>query len=111
MRTKRLTHRGLRLTGSATDTGCGARTVTVQVAVGLTVGTRCRFVQGRGTLGPLVPCGRRSYLTASGTTSWKLTRRVALPTGEYRILVRGTDAARNRERVSRSRKLVARLRA
>ncbi|WP_196189137.1 hypothetical protein [Conexibacter sp. W3-3-2] len=98
----RLRAGGLRITGTAADTGCGARVVRVRVAIGLRLGSSCRFVRDDGTFGPRTGCTRRRYLQARGTTAWALTRAARLPRGRYLVTVRATDAAENVEAVPRA---------
>jgi hypothetical protein len=45
-------------------------------------------------------------LTARGTSSWHITVRPrALPRGKYRVVVRGVDASRNKERPAKGRNI------
>jgi hypothetical protein len=93
----------LRVSGRASDRGCGARKAgkvrRVQVSVAKTSGKRCRYLSAKGTLGAPASCARPRYLRAKGTTRWSLTAKRRLPKGTYRIRVRATDAAGNTGRV------------
>ena len=101
--------------GRATDRGCGsgasARKGKVKrVYVSLArVGSRgCRFVGRRGRLeSRWRSCRRATLLPARGTTSWRFAQKVRLPRGRYRLQVRSTDAAGNKERPApRARRLL-----
>ncbi len=63
------------------------------------VGTRCRFLSRRGTLGRARSCVKPIYLKAKGTKSWRLELKGSFRPGAYRISVRARDGAGNRERV------------
>jgi hypothetical protein len=102
--------RRLAVSGSARDRGCGGRVARVQVAIARRlVGANtahkrtraCRFVTQGGALGAPRPCASRRWLTARGTTAWKLKLARRLPAGYYESWVRGVDAAGHAERVSR----------
>jgi dienelactone hydrolase len=97
----RVTRRGITLRGTAHDAGCDevpGALVRVAVAVARVEGTRCRMLQPGGRLSAPRACSRLAYLPARGTSKWTFSRRLALPTGSYRIAVRGVDAAGNTER-------------
>lgn len=96
----------LTVRGHATDTGCASanlipgtgRVKKVQVSVAKVSGGSCRFLDKHGTLGPSRSCNDPSYRTADGKGSWTIRYPSgSLPPGQYRILVRSTDAAGNRE--------------
>jgi hypothetical protein len=84
--------------GTASDVGCGpvaGRVRRVQVAVAAHVPGGCRFLSAKSKLGRRVDCHRRVWLPVRGTTSWRFSRRAALPRGRYVILVRGIDRVGN----------------
>jgi pseudomonalisin len=87
------------LTGTASDRGCRAKGAgkvkRVRVAVMRKAGKRCRFLRGRKGFSPPRSCSSRIYVTAHGTTSWRLTYRGRVPKGGYRAYVRASDAERN----------------
>ena len=85
----------LRLSGTASDSGCNARVRRVAVSVARVSGKRCRFLRASGGFGPPVACSRATALTASGTTRWSLRIRRRLPRGTYRVTVRAIDAVGN----------------
>lgn len=99
----RLTHRKLLIRGEASDRGCGqARRVRrVEVAVALRRRGRCRHMDGSGGLGPATRCSRRLFLSARGTSKWRLRGGVRLPGGLYVIHSRAIDEAGNVETRSR----------
>lgn len=88
-----------RITGVASDRGCGVKgagsTAGVRLAVGHGEGNgRCRFVTRRGRLRAMRSCRRRQYLPARGSAAWRLALR-RLPAGHYLVWARATDAAGN----------------
>ena len=103
----------LKLSGVASDRGCGARgrgkVSHVLVAVARRYGKRtfkCRYLQklpgadrtDRLRLGRKVPCRRRPpWITAAGTDKWRYDIRARLPRGRYNIRVRAVDSATNWE--------------
>ncbi|MEA2275729.1 MAG: pseudomonalisin [Solirubrobacteraceae bacterium] len=87
------TRRGVALTGTASDRGCGAAGAgRVGVAIARLAGSRCRFLSAHGRLGAPRSCARPAYLTAHGTARWRLSIRARLPRGSYRALVRAVGA-------------------
>ena len=60
----RISRRSLRLRGTATDAGCGARVARVLVAAARKSGSRCRFLSRRGRLGRPRRCSKPAYVTA-----------------------------------------------
>jgi hypothetical protein len=98
--------RGVTLRGTASDRGCGATgrgTIRrVSVAIARRAGHRCRFLSARGGLGRPVPCSRPAYLTARGTSTWRIAFRHRLPRGAYVAYVRATDAGGNVQRTPRT---------
>ncbi len=102
----RLTRRTISVHGTSKDTGCddqGGELRQVKVSVARQEGRLCRFLGARGGFSARRSCGRASYLTARGTTSWSFARRLKLRPGTYRLFVRGIDAAGNVERKARGR--------
>lgn len=97
--------RGVTLTGTSRDRGCGAKGVgkvmRVRVAIARKRGKQCRFARANGRFGPLVSCLRTSYLSARGTSRFRFTYRHHLPKGEYLAWARGIDRAGNVERKAR----------
>jgi hypothetical protein len=75
----------------------------VSVAVARRTGGGCRFLRPGGALGPKTSCARTRYLTAGGTSTWRLRVHHRLPAGSYVAWVRAVDAAGNVERKQRSR--------
>jgi acetyl esterase/lipase len=81
----RVTRRGRRVTvsGRAADRGCGY-VARVKVAVARVASHRCRFLRSRGGFGAARACTRRTFVSAGGTTAWRLK----LPTlrrGRYEL--------------------------
>ncbi len=75
--------------------GVGSRRVQVSVDQLRTRGG-CRPLSSTGRLGATRACSRPIKLTATGTTTWRLRLRRALPTGRYRVRARvtvGTSSA------------------
>jgi hypothetical protein len=90
--------------GTATDRGCRGKVTRVQVSVAQRVGpkrSQCRFLSKRGKLGRTTACGRHRWLSARGTSKWKLTLKKGLPAGYYKVWVRALDAHKHVEHVSR----------
>lgn len=70
----------------------------VQVALARRVGTQCRFVGPRGTLGPLTGCVERRWLTArTSGGEFSLPLRRTLAPGAWRVWSRAVDGAGNVE--------------
>jgi pseudomonalisin len=97
------------LHGTSTDRGCGVhgagaiRRVTISVVKLTAHGRHCRFMTAKGRLVSRVSCRKRILIPARGHTSWSFTRKVHLPAGLYRIVVRGLDTSGNREGATRKR--------
>ena len=97
----RLRRKGLalRISGAASDRGCGAAGAGAVRGVRLAVGRgegrgRCRFANRAGDLGEIRSCHRRQYLAARGAAAWRLAFE-GLPPGRYLVWARATDAAGN----------------
>lgn len=70
----------------------------VEVALARRVGTQCRFVGARGSLGPLTRCTARVWLPARRAGgNWALALRRPLAPGVWRVWSRAADGAGNRE--------------
>jgi hypothetical protein len=110
--------RRLRFQGSSQDTGCrGANGVVsagkvakvfVSVAKvrGKGRGKNCRFLTKKGRLTGFRRCRTPVLLRATGTTNWRITVKPRrLPRGSYRVVVRGVDKAKNKERPAKGRNI------
>ena len=101
--------RRLKLSGTVTDRGCGAgkkgKVARVTVSVARAVGKRCRYLQANGRLArTATSCLRTKYVAAKRSGSrWSFTAKRTLPAGQYKVWVRGVDAAGNVERKKFSR--------
>jgi Quinohemoprotein amine dehydrogenase, alpha subunit domain III len=86
----------LRLSGRASDAGCGAAVARVEVSISRAAGRRrCRFVDARGRLTRARSCARPVRLRAAGRASWSFATKRTLPRGTYAIQARAVDAAGN----------------
>jgi hypothetical protein len=98
------TRHGLRMHGTTTDKGCGAkgrgkvRRIVVSFARATT--KQCRYIDRQGRLGKQRSCLRTQYLLRAkrGKKGWTLRFPHRLARGRYKIWVRGIDAAGNVER-------------
>src|SRR4051812_4847633 len=89
--------------GTAADRGCRGKVTRVQVSVAKRVGPKhshCRYLRRSGHFGRTTACGRHVWLTARGTSKWRLGLR-GLPKGYYKVWARALDARRHVEHVSR----------
>jgi hypothetical protein len=109
----RATRRELRLSGRSLDFGCkggkqsrsrGGSVKAVSVSVAHRVGSRCRFVGGKGRLGGARSCSKPVLLGAAVRSragrvkvDWRLRKSVSLPAGRYVVAVRARDSAGNSE--------------
>jgi hypothetical protein len=50
-------------------------------------------------------CRRPILLRAKGRNTWTYAHRVHLPSGNYRVVARGTDIYRNKERPAKHRNI------
>ena len=101
-RVYRLRRGSIVLRGRARDTGCGARVAKVRVAIAREAKRRmCRFLLPTGRFAAPRSCHRTSYLTAFGSTRWRLGIRMKMPRGRYKFWSRAIDAAGNIERKNR----------
>lgn len=91
------------LRGTAADKGCaGAKVRRIQVALQRKSGKRCQAVRTSSRPGRRGSCTRVAWLTAKGTTSWRLTFKRKLPKGTYVLRVRARDAAGNASKTTRT---------
>src|SRR4051812_39358303 len=110
--------RRLHFAGRSSDKGCvGANGITaagkvsrvfVSVAKvrGKGKGKNCRFLTRAGKLTAYRNCRRPVLLRASGTRKWKITLKArGLPRGHYRVVVRGVDASKNKEKPTKGRNI------
>jgi hypothetical protein len=110
IRRSRIDRRGFGLSGQSADRGCAQRVGAVLVSVARVSGKRCLFLQANGRLAKPRNCRRPVLLRARGTSKWKLSTRVRLPRGTYRIHVRSVDVVGNKEKPSSRNRRLARLR-
>lgn len=69
-------------------------------------GKNCRFLTKNRKLTSFRRCRKPVLLKASGTTNWRITLRPrSLPAGNYRVVVRGVDASKNKERPAKGRNI------
>ena len=80
--------------------------VSVAKVRGKGLGKNCRFLTKKGKLTSFRRCRKPVLLRASGTRQWRITLKPKrLPRGNYRVVVRGVDASRNKERPARGRNI------
>jgi hypothetical protein len=93
--------------GVASDRGCAAKGLLrarkghvsrVVVSVALRVGKRCRYLRASGRLTRPRGCRSAVLLRAKGTRRWSLTKKTRLPHGKYVVRPHALDAAGNRSR-------------
>jgi hypothetical protein len=113
----RRTRNGYKFGGTSKDAGCksannvriAGKVAHVDVSIakvrGKGVGKNCRFLTPKGKLTAFRNCRRPVLLRARGTTHWRLTVKGPLPAGHYRAVVRGVDAAKNKERPHKGRNI------
>ena len=97
VRSVRVNRRGLRVSGRASDRGCG-RVARVSVAVARKVGKKCAFLSGTKRFSKARSCKKPIYLGAKGRSKWSYRFKGKLRKGKYRVIVRATDTAGNRSR-------------
>jgi hypothetical protein len=111
-RKRTVSRRRLHFSGRSHDKGCkGANGVSVAGKIGRVLVSvarvkgkakhqRCAFLKSKtGTLGGFANCRKPILLRAQGTTNWSITLKPkGLPRGNYRVVVRAIDAAKNKER-------------
>src|SRR4051794_7924694 len=69
-------------------------------------GKNCRFLTKAGKLTAFRNCRRPVLRRASGTRKWKITLKArGLPRGHYRVVVRGVDASKNKEKPTKGRNI------
>ena len=84
------------------------RSVFVSVAKvrGKGKGKNCRFLMKSGKLTAYRYCRRPVLLRAKGTAEWQITLKPrGLPAGRYRVVVRGVDTAKNKEKPTKGRNI------
>jgi hypothetical protein len=93
--------RGVRLSGRASDRGCGGL-AHVDLAIARHLGhRRCRYMRPNGSLRRAGACGRPDWIRADGLAKWRLRVRHALAHGTYTAHVRAVDGTRNVELFTR----------
>jgi hypothetical protein len=70
----------------------------VNVAIARVSAGKCAFLTSRGKFTGRRSCRKPVSLNVTGTTSWRLSRKVALPKGRYYLYVYATDSANKHER-------------
>jgi hypothetical protein len=100
-RRSRFTRRGVTLSGTSRDTGCGpngaGQVARVDLAISRRIGKRCRWLQPSGRFGPASSCARKTFVTAKGSSKWSFTYHIKLPPGTYAVVPRAIDAVGNQE--------------
>jgi hypothetical protein len=111
-RKRSVSRRKLHFSGKSHDKGCrgangivvagkiGRVLVSVARVKGKTKHQRCAFLKSKtGTIGRFGNCRKPILLRARGTKKWSITLKPkGLPRGNYRVVVRAIDAAKNKER-------------
>jgi hypothetical protein len=116
----RASRRRLRFRGSSRDVGCtganglaaAGKVARVDLSVakvrGKGEGKNCRFLTKAGKLTAFRRCRRPVLLRARGTRTWNITLKPhRLPAGSYRAVVRGVDAAKNKEKPTKGRNILS----
>ena len=100
--------KGIKAGGSSKDRGCaGLRRV--DVVITRFSGRKCQFVRRGGGLTHRRKCQSRLLLTAHGTGNWSISSKHKLPSGRYRVGVRGVDKNGNTELRTRSNTIYFKL--
>jgi hypothetical protein len=110
-RKRSVSRRKLHFSGRSSDKGCkgangvfvagkiGRVLVSVARVKGKTKHQRCAFLTSKRRLAKFGNCRKPVLLRAHGTRKWSITLRPkTLPRGNYRVVVRAIDAAKNKER-------------
>jgi hypothetical protein len=110
--------RRLHFAGRSSDKGCTTANgivaagkvsrvlVSVAKVRGKGKGKNCRFLTKAGKLTAFRNCRRPVLRRASGTRKWKITLKArGLPHGHYRVVVRGVDASKNKEKPTKGRNI------
>ena len=101
VRKVRLTRRGIRVSGRASDRGCG-RVARVSIAVARKVGKKkCAFLSGTKRFAKARSCRKPIFLGAKGTSKWSYRFKGKVKKGRYQVLARATDTAGNRSKPAR----------
>jgi hypothetical protein len=99
---------GFKASGTAGDRGCaGLRRINVVIT--RFSGGKCQFVRGGGGLTHRRKCQSRVVLTAHGTGRWSISWKHKLPSGRYRVGVRGVDKNGNTELRTRTNTIYFKL--
>jgi hypothetical protein len=117
---RRASRRRLHFAGTSRDKGCkGANgivsagkvnrvLVSVAKVRGKGKGKNCRFLRRSGKLTAYRNCRRPVLLRAKGTRRWQITLKArGLPAGHYRVVVRGVDRAKNKEKPTKGRNIAS----
>jgi dienelactone hydrolase len=104
----KLAKRKLRLSGTAKDTGCGAKVASVHVTIAKKVGAKCAYVTASGSLGKKVKCAAGVSLVAKHTAKWSLALPHKLAKGTYTVTVSAIDAAGNVQATKKGRTVTVR---
>jgi hypothetical protein len=110
--------RRLRFAGRSSDRGCTTANgivaagkvsrvlVSVAKVRGKGKGKNCRFLTKSGKLTAFRYCRRPVLLSAKGSAKWQITLKAnGLPAGRYRVVVRGVDTAKNKEKPTKGRNI------
>ena len=103
----------LRFVGRSIDLRCLSGTKlgikTVKIAIGNRVGSKCRFLQKNGKLGPARSCKKPKFLKAkrgklrNGKVPWTFRmRHLHLPQGRYLVIALGVDTHNDAEKKLRT---------
>ena len=116
----RIARTRLRFQGRSRDRGCtgangivaAGKVARVYVSIakvrGKGRGKNCRFLMKTGTLSSFRRCRRPVLLRARGTRHWRITvTPLPLPRGHYRVVVRGFDRAKNKEKPTKGRNIAS----
>jgi hypothetical protein len=114
----RQSRRRLHFSGSSRDKACtGANGVVAAGKVSKVLvsvakvrgngrGKNCRFLTTKRRLTGFRRCRKPVLLKARGTRAWQITLKPRrLPAGNYRVVVRGVDASKNKERPAKGRNI------
>jgi hypothetical protein len=96
----KLTRKRIRLSGRASDRGCG-RVANVSVAVAKVSGKKCRFLSATKKFVKARSCRKPIFLPTKGTTKWSYSAKAKLGKGRYVVMTRATDTAGNRSGLKR----------
>jgi hypothetical protein len=98
----RVTRRGIRLVGLATDRGCGpggrGAVARETLAISRRVGKQCQWLRPNGRFSSKRSCRRKVYVSAKGTSKWTYRLRTTMRPGIYAVVARAFDSVGNIER-------------